>query len=497
MVYIESNKNQEYLLPTKITDLFSKNHVCYLIDQISENIDYSEFDKKYAGAGRPAYHPRINIKLLLMGSVDGIRSSRKIAKNTQENIVYIYLAEKTQPDFRTISDFRKNNQELVKQLFLELNKFALAHGMIDLNYLIMDGTKLRADANNKRIVDKETLEKLAKYIDRMIEEGIKVDEEEDKLYGDRGIHQLPDDFSDKEKRRPIVRKIVDEVNKAVREGKKEKAVQIKEEIIKLDAKMNDLNLKKYNFTDPDARFMKNDNRAELCYNGQVVTDKNGLIIATNVVQNGDDRHQLVPNIEAVEENFGKLPEGTKVIADAGFESGEQMEQADKKGFDLYIPGKNAKPEAKDKKFVKANFFYDEEKDVYICPENKILKNIGKTYRVKEKRYFTMYQCKDCQLCSCRHECCSKTSKQKLIQAIPEDKLLNRIKMKLLSEEGKALYKIRQETVERVFGDIKHNKKFRRFLLRGIEKVKIEFNLGCIAHNLVIINNLLNKKQVLN
>lgn len=492
MVYIESNKNQEYLLPTKITDLFSKNHVCYLIDQISENIDYSEFDKKYAGAGRPAYHPRINVKLLLMGSVDGIRSSRKIAKNSQENIVYIYLAEKTQPDFRTISDFRKNNPKLVKQLFLELNKFALEHGMIDLSHLMMDGTKLRADANNKRIIDKETLEKLSKYIDRLIEEGIKVDEEEDKLYGDRGIHQLPEDFSDKEKRRPIVRKIVDEVNKAIKEGNKEEVEQIKKEITKLDAKMNDLNLKKYNFTDPDARFMINHDRGELCYNGQVITDKNGLIVANSVVQNGDDRHQLVPNLEAVEENFGKLSEGTKVFADAGYESGEQMEQADKKGFDLYIPGKNAKPEGRNKKFVKANFFYDEEKDVYICPEKKILKNVGKSYRVKQKRYITRYLCGDCKLCPHRNECCTREARD--LQAIPQDKLLNRIKLKLQSEEGKELYKLRQQTIERAFGDIKHNKKFRSFLLRGMEKVKIEFNLACLAHNLVIINNLLNKKR---
>jgi len=98
MAYIKSYKNQNYLLPPNITDLFSKDHVCYLIEQIAESLDYSEFDELYAGAGHPAYHPRINIKLLLMGHIDGIHSSRKIAKNSQENVVYIFLAEKTQPD---------------------------------------------------------------------------------------------------------------------------------------------------------------------------------------------------------------------------------------------------------------------------------------------------------------------------------------------------------------------------------------------------------------
>jgi len=178
MAYIKSFRNQNYILPPNITDLFSENHVCYLIEQITDDLNYSEFDEKYAGAGHPAYYPRIPLKLLLMASVDGVRSSRRIAKQSSENVVYIYLSEKTQPDFRTISDFRKDNKKLLKNVFLQLNKFALEKGLIDLSHIFTDGTSVKANANNRKTIDKETLEKLSKYIDEVIEEGIKVDEEE-------------------------------------------------------------------------------------------------------------------------------------------------------------------------------------------------------------------------------------------------------------------------------------------------------------------------------
>ena len=162
MAYIRSYPNQNYLIPPKISDLFSKDHVCYLIEQIANEIDYSEFDEQYAGVGHPAYHPRINIKLLLMAYVDSIRSSRRIAKNASENVVYIYLAEKAQPDFRTISDFRKDNKELVINVFKQVNEFAVKHGLIDLSHLMTDGTIIEANANHYKLLNKDTLEKLNK-----------------------------------------------------------------------------------------------------------------------------------------------------------------------------------------------------------------------------------------------------------------------------------------------------------------------------------------------
>jgi len=474
MAYIKSFRNQNYLLPPNITDLFSEDHVCYLIEQITDDIDYNDFDDKYAGAGHPAYHPRIPLKLLLMASIDAQRSSRKIAKLSSENVIYIYLSEKTHPDFRTISNFRKDNKELLKQVALQLNKFALERGLIDLSHIITDGTTIKANANNKRTIDKETLEVLSKYIDDAIEEGIQVDEEEDKLYGDRGMHQLPKDLSDREKRKPVVQKMVEEINKALKENK---ADEVKQNLKNIKQEMDDKGLKKYGFTDNDSRYMKSKKgNSELSYNAQVTVDKNGLIIGNNVVQEVDDRHQLLSNINQVEEDFGELDEGTKVIADGGYEKACDMQTLDDKGYDLYVPGKNVNS---DKKFAKANFTYNEEADVYISPNGEILKNSGSYFNKKQQRRLTIYKG-------------IVDGKKKVIHALPEDKLLNQIKEKLRSEKGREIYGLRKQTVEPVIGDLKENRNFRSFSLRGIDKVQLEFSLVCLAYNLVRINNMIHK-----
>ncbi len=498
MSYIKSYKNQNYLIPPNLKDLFSKDHVCYMIEQIANDLDYSKFDEMYAGAGHPAYHPSINVKLLLMAYIDGIKSSRRIAKNAQENVVYIYLAEKTQPDFRTISDFRKDNQDFIKNVFKQVNSFALDQGLIDLSHLMIDGTSIKADANNEKVIDAKTLDKLDKYIDKVIKEGIKIDEEEDKIYKDRGFHELPKDLTDSEKRRPIVRKIIKKINDSIKKGEKKEVEKIKSDLQNIKQVVDEKGLNKYSFVDPDSKFMLNKKKGyELSYNAQLVVEKNGLIISNDVINKGDDRNQLVANVNRVEEDFGELREGTRISADAGYVKGKDMEKLEDKKFDLYIPVRNiAKITDKDK-FKKSSFTYDPEKDVYVCPMNKILKNVGTYFDKSSQQNRTQFvsKKKECGVCKHKLECCKK-QKRKKISATPYDQMFNRIKEKLNTEEGWAIYNLRKQTVERSIGDIKQNKSFRSFLLRGLKKVKSEFNLVCIAHNLVLINNKLNMKRAM-
>ena len=470
MVYIKSYRGQNYLLPPKITDLFPKGHVSYLIEQITDSLDYADFDNKYAGAGHPAYHPRIPLKLLLIGSVDKINSSRRLAKNSQENAVYIYLSEKTSPDFRTISDFRKDNKDLLKQVFLQLNKFAYEEGLIDLSHISVDGTSIKANASSNNNLDEKTLDKLSKYIEEQIQEGIEVDEEEDKLYGNRGIHQLPENLDDKEKRRPIVRKMIEEINKAMKEGSKENIQEIKEELNEIKQNLEEKNQKRYSPTDPDSRFMLNKKGGkELGYNAQISVDKNGIILNNNVVQEADDRNQLLPNINDVKEIFGNLKD-TKVLADGGYEKAKAIQELDKRGYDVYVPGKKTK---------KSEFKYDEGKDEYVSPGGEILKRKGKYFNKNRGEYITTYKG-------------IVDGKERFIHAIPEEKTLNRIKEKLKTESGKKTYGIRKQTVERSFANIKHHRGLRSFSLRGINKVRTEFNLTCAGSNLVRINNMIHK-----
>lgn len=142
MAFIRSSKNQTWLLPPDIRNMISSDHICYLVDSFVEELDFTDFELRYAGAGHPAYHPKILCKILIQAIIDGIRSSRVIARCVRENVVYMYLAEKLIPDFRTISYFRKNNGSLINCIFKNTIYAAREVGAVGLKQLSIAGDLL-------------------------------------------------------------------------------------------------------------------------------------------------------------------------------------------------------------------------------------------------------------------------------------------------------------------------------------------------------------------
>ena len=184
MAYIASNKNQNWLLPLSIKDMIPEDHICFLVEEFAESLDYSNFDMIYDGAGHPAYHPKIIMKILNMGMLLKVRSSRKLSRACRENFVFMYLAEKVCPDFRTIARFRKDNPEFVKDAFKKTVELASENNLADLSFISIDGSMLKANASKKKYFDNKNLDKLDKAIDKMVEEDIKIDELEEELFGD-------------------------------------------------------------------------------------------------------------------------------------------------------------------------------------------------------------------------------------------------------------------------------------------------------------------------
>src|SRR3989338_7941570 len=217
MVYIASSKDQNWLLPISIKDMIPKDHICFLVEDFAENLDYKNFDIMYDGAGHPAYHPRIIMKILIQSMLSRVRSSRKLAAACRENFVMMYLAEKTKPDFRTIARFRKNNKELVKDAFKETVNFASEQNLIDLSFISIDGSMLKANASKKKYFDKKGLDKLDKAIDKMVEEDIKLDELEEQIFGDkeegltgideRDLRRIVRDYKKSEDKKKVKRNI--------------------------------------------------------------------------------------------------------------------------------------------------------------------------------------------------------------------------------------------------------------------------------------------------
>ncbi len=457
MAYIASNKNQNWLLPKNIKDIIPKDHICFLVENFVESLDFSNFDLVYEGPGHPAYHPKIILKILIHGMLCKVRSSRKLAKACIENFVFMYLAEKVNPNWRTINRFRKDNASFIKKAFQETVKLASKNQLIDLSFISIDGSTLKASASKKKYFDKKALDKLEKAVDRMVEEDIALDELEDELYGDDANDGLTGiDERD-------LRKIVREYRKA-KDKKK-----VKKKIKKAKGELDKWLQKKVSISDPDCRMMNTKKSySELSYNAQLSVSKNQIVIANDICQDKHDANQFKPQVNNIKENI-KLRKDSKVGIDCGFSSGENIKFAEDENIDLYVPSRAQaqKFDGKEETLKHDNYEYDWEKDEVIVDGIRL--KYGHSYiRKNTGKKILVYNNKEHRL-------------RKQVPELFRERLRMRDKME--RTESKEVYNLRKITVEPVYGNLKENLGFRGFLLRGLNKVKTEFNLVCIAHNL--------------
>jgi transposase len=516
MVYYKDYKNQDWILPPRIENIIPEDHICFLVDDIIDQMDFGDIDEKYQGPGHPAYPPKIMVKLLIMGTIDGLRSSRKIGDCVRENVIFIFLAGKLTPNFRTISDFRKNNPKLIEYSFKEIVRFAMRMRMVKLGHIAIDGTKIKANASKDKTLKKDELSYLEKLIREEIQKGIIEDEMEDELYGrDNDGQELPEHIKSKGGLRKVIRELIEQ--EKIKSSKKKEMMNIIEDYIAGDKRkkkmildkiknaqkeINRANSKKINLTDPESRFMDNKKHfVEQSYNTQISVDnEHGIIIGNDVVQNENDYKELIPQIEKSEKNIGfKLPEGTEVSADNGYYSGKNIRYLNKRRFDGYIPDQKNASIVKgktivDKPFSKNSFEYDHKNDCYICPNGEKLPFEYDYFDKFKGKDMRIYQGANCLGCALNPQCVKSKYGVKVIKSDEFEKERRDMAVKLKSEEGKRKYNIRIITVEYPFGNIKQNIGLREFLTRGVKKVKTEFNLACIAHNLRRIQNILSDRN---
>lgn len=455
MAYITSYKNQNWLIPQSIRDMIPKDHICFLVEEFVESLDFSKFDMIYDGAGHPAYHPRIILKILIQGMLGRVRSSRKLASACRENFIFMYLAEKVSPDFRTISRFRKDNAGFVKDAFKKTVELASKHDLVDLNFISIDGSMLKANAGKKRYFNRSGLDKLDKAVEKMIEEDIALDEFEDELFDNREEGLTGVDRRD-------LKKIVREYRES--ENKKE----IKKNIEKAKNELERYGLKKVSISDPEARMMQNKKRvSELSYNTQLSVSRNQIIIANDVCQDKHDVHQFKPQVKNIKENIA-IPAETKVGVDCGYSDSENIKFAGDEGIDLYVPSRAQaqKFDDKEQSLNHDNYEYDLKKNELIVGKHRF-RFRGIYTRKNGKKVISYYN--------------ERLKKKKDVPFYFKERL--RMKEKMETEEGRKVYGMRKISIEPVYGNLKQNLGFREFLLRGLERVKIELNLVCIAHNL--------------
>ena len=479
---VRNYSNKEMLLfPASIGDYLPKDHLAWIIDEVVEQLDLNCLYKKVSSVGNPSYHPKMMLKILFYGYATSAFSSRKIAKGLESDVAFIFLSGMQKPDFRTISDFRKNNADELPKLFIQIVRLCHKLGLVGLGHISLDSTVIKANANRKKFRDKEELAEEEHLIRKRMQELLNtaqvIDDEEDKIFGaDRRGDELPEELRD-----PKVRL------EKIREAKK---------------KLEEESLKEINLTDSDATFQKhNSHLIRPGYRAEIAVDeKEQIIVACDCINEANDTRQLVPLLEEVTSNLpeASTQESIVVTADSNYSSIDGLTKLEaKKYIDAYIPDakyqaqKNGNLTDEDSPFHKKHFVYNPEKDAYVCPNGKELTFKRRKFDKGGSSPASVYGCNDCR--SCKYfGICTKSRTGREIRAYDNIELLYEMRKKLDTADGKAIYKRRQAIVEPVFANIKHNLRFREFLLRGLKKVKAEFTLMAIVHNIQKIAKFLKK-----
>ncbi len=465
-------QEQGMLFPPHLGDLIPENHLVRVVNEIVEQLDLREITQKYPYRGAEGYHPRMLVKILFYGYATGIFSSRKIAAYLGTDITFMWLAAMQRPDFRTISDFRKNHRPIIEDLFIQIVKIGMHMGLVNLGHVSLDGSKINADASKHKAMSrvrlKQEIPKLQKEIEALLDKAEQADQEEDKDNQDpHDGNILPEELSCKQKRLAKLQQALEELN----ERQPEQDAKNQEEADK----------QQINFTDSESRIMVTRHHGvQQAYNPQIAVDKeNGLIVGAVLTNSPVDKEQLIPTLKHLEEVTGKLPE--QLTADAGYFSADNIRFCNDQNIDAYIAStKEGKQDGNS--FDKTNFNYDPEKDIYTCPEGKELQLKTKTTTKKGKTHW-VYQGIDCPSCPFQSQCVKAKSGIRQVTRTEDDPIREAMRTKVQSAAGQEVYQKRKGIVEPVWGQIKAIQGFRQFSFRGIDANKAEMFLVAIGHNL--------------
>ncbi len=450
--FLDDEIDQSLMMPPSLHEWLPEDHLARFVADLVPSLELSEFYASYEekdGRGQAAYHPVMMVRLLIYGYCIGVVSSRQIEKRTYEDVAFRYLSADEHPDHTTINEFRKRHLKALSGLFLQALQLCQAAGLVKMGHVALDGTKKQANASKHKAMSYgrmgEAEAKLKAEIEDLLQRAEAADVAEDEKERQGFSDKLPKELARRESRL----KKIQEAKAALEAEAREKAEQEKASVearIAARQKQEEETGKKMgghppqvpdpeqakpedkaqrNFTDPDSRIMPDGAHKGSfvqAYNAQIAVDAEAqIIVAAEVRQEANDKQQLAPMLEQVQQNTGVKPVASS--EDAGYWSPEQVADKRVAGIDLHVA----------------------------------------TGRDK-------------------HGIAEETAPS--TDATTEATALNQMKQKLQTEAGRAIYKMRKAIVEPVFGQIKECRNFRRFSLRGLENVRAEWKLVCLTHNIL-------------
>lgn len=464
-----------------IFDFLPTDDPVFIYADIFKQLDTSTIDAKYQVIGQRGFDPKMMMGLLIYSYSHGVFSSREIASRCRRDLGFMYLSWMLFPDFRSISDFRKDNIEAFKVFFKESVLLAKAEGMVNLGHVSLDGSKFKADTSKHKAMTYARMskreEELLEEIRELLDKANRVDQAEDSFLKDSDGEAISEDIQFKEKRLETIRQAKKALEAREEQENPGKAIEGKKQI---------------SFADTEAKIMgKKGGSFDYRYNGQItVESSNQIIVGEHTTQAANDKKELQPALKEVSENLGEKP--GKISLDNGYLSADNLETLKEEKIDGYIAsggkGKSREDiENTKSKIKKEDFVFNEENDQFLCPEGKVLDlKSCSTDGIK------VYQAnpKDCGQCALQPQC--TTSKNgRSIKTDSKEPLREEMREKMQSPEAKEIYSLRKVIVEPVFGVIKSVMGFRGFSLRAMKKVSGEFSLVCGAYNIkkIIIHRI--------
>lgn len=498
-VFKPYQQNQMFLLPPSLEDMVALNHPVRVVSEVIDKIDIDAIIKKYKGGGTSSYHPRMLLKVLVYSYLNNIYSSRRMEASVKENIYFMWISGMAQPDHHTLNRFRSERlRHILKEVFAQIVMMLVDSGHVSLKEIYTDGSKIESVANRYSFVWGKAIKTSRDRIKQQLKELWAYTQ---KLAAEENNDDTPPDFDKIDS--TTVKQTIDKIDAALKNiDKADSKVSQKLNYakkhwpakLKQYAKQQKIlaGRNSYSKTDPGGTFMRM--KEDHMKNGQLIpgynvqiSTNNQFVVNYSLHHNPTDTKTLIPHLEQHKELYGTLPQVQ--VADAGYGSEENYQYLEKHQIEAYVKptdfDRKQRNNYKPNSFASDQLTYDANKDIYLCPCGTPMKNIGQ-HKKKENgvlKTYTIYKASGCRNCPLRDAC----HKQKGNRIIHVNHWGRRLKQKayerLKTQQGIYYRKRRPADVEPVFGNIKSNKNFRRFLLKGVAKTEIEWGLLCIAHNL--------------
>jgi transposase len=464
------------------------------VNQVVDELDLTTLIQSYKGGGTSSFCPRMMIKVLFYAYMRNIYSCRKIEAALSENVHFLWLTGKQFPDFRTINDFRsKRLKNQIDSIFSKLVMMLVELGYVSLDVQYIDGTKIEAASNRYTFVwrksverNKLKLETKIRNIIKQIEKGIQED--------NRAADETPTPINSKELKEKIKELNADQKRSRDEQKQIKELTKHQNKLQEYERHLDTLGQRNsYSKTDTDATFMRmkedhmGNGQLKPAYNVQISTE-NQFITNFGIYQNPGDTSTFIDYLDSFKEKYDR--QSSEVVADSGYGSEQNYDYMEAKGIENFVKftyfHKEQNKSFRNNPFLPDNLFYNPEGNFYVCPMGQKLEFIGQYQRISDRGYhseFSLYQAKRCEGCPLRGSCHKAQGNRRIEINHNLKKHKNIARANLTSEKGLMHRSKRPIEPEAVFGQIKSNRKFNRFRLRGLEGVAVEFGLISIALNI--------------